>query len=217
MKRGLITTILTITCLMMIFGVFQVSAQETTDANVNVMNINGTMISQEQFQRELTTELNKDADKSITEDELKATAQKVVEKIVRNELLYQECQKNNIVVNDDEINEKLNEEKSKYASPEEYQESLKNSNKDEEIRKAEIKRNIAISRLINEKFQPTVTEKEISKYYKDNPDAYKNKDISLEEAKDKIERTLKLQKIADSYNEFYAEIKSKAKIEMSFE
>lgn len=212
MKRGLITIILTISCLIMVFGGIQVSAQENTDVNQNVLNINGKFISQEQFQRELANELNKEAGKSMTEDELNTKVQKVLESIIRNELLYQECEKSNIVVPEDEINEKLDSEKSKFATPEEYQDSLRNSNKDEKIRKDEIKRNLAIKHLINDKFQPTVTDKEISKYYKDNQDTYKDK--SLEEAKDDIERKLKLQKLADSYNEFYAELKGKAKVEV---
>ncbi|MBN1628041.1 MAG: SurA N-terminal domain-containing protein [Deltaproteobacteria bacterium] len=212
MKRGLITTILTITCLAMVFGGIQVSAQENTEVNQNVLNINGKFISQGQFQRELTNELNKEAGKSLTEDDLKAKVQKVLDNIIRNELLYQECEKINIVVPEDEINEKLDAEKSKFSTPEEYQDSLKNANKDEEIRKSEIKRNLAIKHLINEKFQPSVTDKEISAYYKDNKDTYK--DVTLEEARDEIERKLKLQKLADSYNQFYTELKSKAKVEV---
>lgn len=212
MKRGLITTILTITCLILVFGGIQVSAQENADANANVLNINGKFISQERFERELANELNKDAGTSLTEDELKAKIQKVLDSIIRNELLYQECEKSNIVVAEDEINEKIDAEKNEFTTPEEYQDSLRNSGKDEEIRRGEIKRNLAIRRLINEKFQPTVTEKEISKYYKSNKDSYS--DMSEDEAKNKIERTLKLQKLADSYNEFYTELKSKAKVEV---
>jgi len=215
MRRGLLRTILTITCLIMGLGVFQASAQENADATANVLNINGTMISQEQFQRELTTELSKDAGKSITEDELKAKVQKVLEKIVRNELLYQECEKNSILVDDEEINQKLDAEKNKFANPEEYEQSLKNSNKDEAIRKSEIKRDLAIQRLINQKIASNITidDKEIEKYYKDNPDLYKKKNISLEDSKEEIKKKLKLEKIADGYNKFYVEVKSKAKVE----
>jgi len=210
MKRGLLTTILTITCLMIVFGFFQVSAQENAGAttNPNVMNINGTMISQEQLQRELAVDLNKDAGKSFTEEELKARIQKVLENIQRKELIYQESQKNNIVVSDDEINQKYDSEKGKFASEEEY---LKAKNADAATRKSEIKKDLAIQRLINQKFAPTITDQEIEKYFKDNSDKYK--DVKLEQVKDNIKKQLGKEKIADSYNKLYVELKSKASIE----
>ena len=40
---------------------------------------------------------------------------------------------------------------------------------------------------------------------------YKNK--SLDESKEEIKKKLKLEKIADGYNKFYTEVKSKAKVE----
>jgi hypothetical protein len=212
MKRGVIATILTITCLMMAFGVFQVSAQETqgnTGASTYVMNINGIMISQAQFNRELANELNKDPGKTFTEEDLKAKIRTVLEKITKSELLYQECEKNNISVTDDEINQKFDKEKSKFASEEEY---LKSKNVDASMRKSEIKRELAIQRLINQKFAPTITDKEIEKYYKDNADKYQ--DVKLEQVKDEIKKQLGREKIADAYNQFYAELKSKAKIEV---
>jgi hypothetical protein len=212
MNRGFRATILTITCLIVIFGAFQVSAQQTADANPNVLNVNGTMISQGQFQRELATEINKSAGQSITEDELKAKIQKVLEKITKNELLYQECQKNNIEVNEEDINKKFDTEKGKFASEEEY---LKNYNCDSSVRKSEIKRDLAIQKLINQKITSTIIieDKDIEKYYKDNPDLYKNNNKSLEDSKEEIKKKLKLEKIADGYNKFYTEVKSKAKVE----
>jgi hypothetical protein len=194
----------------MIFGAFQVSAQQTADANPNVLNVNGTMISQGQFQRELATEINKSAGQSMTEDELKAKIQKVLEKITKNELLYQECQKSNIEVTEEDINKRFDTEKVKFASEEEY---LKNYNCDSSVRKSDIKRDLAIQKLINQKITSTITieDKDIEKYYKENPDTFKGK--SLDESKEEIKKKLKLEKIADGYNKFYTEVKSKAKVE----
>ena len=212
MNRGFIATVLTITCLIMILGVFQVSAQQSADANPNVLNINGTMISQEQFQRELASELNKNAGQSMTEEELKGKIQKVLEKITKNELLYQECQKSSIEVSNEDIDKKFDTEKSKFASEEEY---LKNYSSDATVRKSEIKRDLAIQKLINQKITSNITieDKDIEKYYKDNPDLYKNNNKSLEDSKEEIKKKLKLEKIADGYNKFYTQVKSKAKVE----
>jgi len=100
--------------------------------------------------------------------------------------------------------------KSKFASEDEY---LKNYNCDSALRKSDIKRDLAIQKLINQKITSTIVieDKDIQQYYKDNSDAFKGK--SLDESKDEIKKKLKLEKIADGYNKFYAEVKSKAKVE----
>lgn len=211
MNHGLKIIILTITCLMMVCGAYQASAEEASVQNTNVLNINGAFISQDQFQRELASEINKQSEQSMTEEELQALIKNVLEKIIRNELLYQECQKDGIVIDEAEVDEKINAEKSKFTSDEEYQQSLTTQNKDEAIRKAEIKRNLAIQRLINQKCKQTVTDKEVEKYYKKNSDKYE--DVPLEQVEDEIRRQLGKEKIADAYLEFYADVRNKAKVE----
>lgn len=148
----------------------------------------------------------------MTEEELKAKIQKVLEKITKNELLYQECQKASIEVSEEDVNKKFDTEKGKFASEEEY---LKNHNTDANVRKSEIKRDLAIQKLINQKITSNIVieDKDIEKYYKDNPDLYKNNNRSLDDAKEEIKKKLKLEKIADGYNKFYTEVKSKAKVE----
>ena len=211
MKRGILTIIFTITCLMMVGVAFQASAEENADQNSNVLNINGTLISQEQFSRELTNELNKNAGESLTEEELNTKVQKVLDNIIKNELVYQEAQKCGIFVSDAEINQKFNSEKSKFASEEEY---LKANNADEATRKAEIKRNLANNRLINQKIVSTitVTDDEIKKYYNDNQDQFTDK--TLEQAQEGISRIIKLNKAADSYTQLCADLKKHAKVEV---
>jgi hypothetical protein len=211
MKRGLITTILTITSLMMVC-IFQAQAQEAAQQNSNVLNVNGTIITQDQLKKELAAELKKEAGKSLTDEEMKAKVQKVLEKIIKNELLYQDCQKNGITVSDEDINKKYDTEKGKFASEEEY---LSNYGTDSATRKNDIKRDISINRLINQKIASTITidDKEIEKYYKDNPDSYKNKNIALDSCKDDIKKKLRLEKIADGYNSYYAALRKNAKVE----
>jgi hypothetical protein len=213
MNRGLKTIILTITCLIMACVAFQVSAEEKADQNGKVAVVNGCVISQEQFDREMIPVQEVIAAKGATlsDKDMAILKQQLLDKIIKVELLYQECQKSGVEVNDAEINQKFDSTKSKFASEAEFQERLKTLNNDETMFKSQIKRDLAIQRLINQKFKPTVTDDDAKAQYEANADKYK--DIPFEQVKEDIKKQIGKEKIADSYNKFYTEVKSKAKIE----
>jgi peptidyl-prolyl cis-trans isomerase C len=162
MKHESIVFSLTILSLTMLCGVFQTQAAENSDEGGKVAVVNGTVISKEQFDREMipVQENIEASGKSLSAADLARVKQMVLEEIIRNELLYQECLKDNVEITDEEINKKYEDIK---------------SNNSEELYKSQIKRALAIQRLINQKFKPTVTDKEIRKYYDDNPDQFKQK------------------------------------------
>jgi hypothetical protein len=212
MNRGLKIFILTITCLITASGVYQASAQ---DQNGKVAVVNGTVISQAQFDREMipVQEAIAASGKTYTDKDLASVKQSLLDKIIKNELLYQECQKNGVEVDDSEVSQKLDSTKSKFASDVEFQARLKELNSDEVTFKSQLKKELAIQHLINQKFKPVVSDDEAKTYYTANPEKYK--DTTFEQVKDAIVKVLSKEKIADSYNKFYAEVKSKAKIESS--
>jgi peptidyl-prolyl cis-trans isomerase C len=177
MKHESIVFSLTILSLTMLCGVFQTHAAENSDEGGKVAVVNGTVISQKQFDREMipVQENIEASGKSLSAADLARVKQMVLEEIIRNELLYQECMKNNIEITDEEINKKYEDIKSQFSSDAEFQQRLRELNNSEELYKSQIKRALAIQRLINQKFKPTVTDKEIRKYYDDNPDQFKQK------------------------------------------
>jgi hypothetical protein len=215
MNRGLKIFILTITCLITALGVYQASAQEKTVQNGKVAVVNGTVITQEQFDREMipVQELIVAKGKTLTDTEMATVKQSVLDKIIKNELLYQECQKSGVEVNDAEVNQKFDSTKGKFASDAEFQARLKELNTDETTFKFQLKRELAIQRLINQKFKPTVTDQDAKAYYDANPNNFK--DIPFEQAKDSIIKQMGKERIADSYNKFYTEVKNKAKIDIA--
>jgi hypothetical protein len=212
MDRGLKTIILTITCLV-VACVFQAQAQETVVESGKVAVVNGTVISQTQFDSEMipVQEAIAATGKSLTDKEMAALKLQLLDKIIKNELLYQECQKSGVEVNETEVNQKFDTTKSKFANDAEFQARLKELNKDEAMYKSQIKRDLAIQRLINQKFKPTITDDEVKKYYETNADKYKDK--AFDQVKDDITKQIGKEKIADSYNKFYVEVKGKAKVE----
>jgi peptidyl-prolyl cis-trans isomerase C len=177
MKRESNIFLLTILSLTMLCTTFQAQAAESSDESGKVAVVNGTVISQEQFDRNMIpVQENIEAlGKSLSAADLARVKKMVLEEIIRNELLYQECLKNNVEIDDDEINKKYESTKSQFSSDAEFQQRLKELNNSEELYKSQIKRALAIQRLINQKFKPTVTDIEIRKYYDDNPDQFKQK------------------------------------------
>lgn len=210
MNRGLRITILTITCLMIMGASLQALAQDNAG---KVAVVNGTVISQEEFDRAMipVQESIVASGKPLSAEDMATLKKKVLDNIIKTELLYQECQKNGVKIEDAEINQRYDSEKSKFSTEDEFQQRLKALNKNEVIFKDQIKRQLAIQHLINQKFKPTVTDKDAEAYFKENSDKYK--DTTFEAAKEGIKKTMGGEKIADSYNQFYTECKNKAKIE----
>jgi len=212
MKRG-IKILLTITCLMMVCVAFQATAEEKAGDSGKVAVINGTVISQDQFDREMipVQEVIQASGKTLDEKSLAAVKQKVLDNIIKSELLYQECQKNGVVINDEEINQRYATEKGKFASDEEFQNRLKELKNDEATYKSQIKRQLAIQRLINQKFKPNITDDDAKKYFETNADKYK--DQSFDQVKDTVKKAMGTEMIADSYIKYYTEVRNKAKVE----
>ena len=175
MKRELKIFLLTIISLIMVCAAFQATAEEKAGESGKVAVVNGTVISQEQFDREMipVQEVIKAKGKSLSDKEMAAVKQQLLDKIIKNELLYQECQKNHVEVTDTEVNQKVDSTKSKFASDADFQQRLKELNTNEDLYRSQIKRELAIQHLINQKFKPTVTDQEVKAYYDDNPDKFK--------------------------------------------
>jgi peptidyl-prolyl cis-trans isomerase C len=181
MNRGLTVIIFTLICLVAVCAFFPVSAAEELNESGNVAVVNGTPISQEEFDREMIAveEVIEASGSVLSDTEMAAEKERLLERIIRYELLYQECQKEGVEITETEINERLEKEKSQFASEVEFQHRLAELGKDEELYKHQIRRELAIQHLINRKFKPTVTDEEARDYYNSNPDEYKERETQV--------------------------------------
>jgi len=181
MNHGLTINLFTLICLVAVCAFFPVSAAEEVDESRNVAIVNGTPISQEEFDREMIAveEIIEASGSVLSETEMAAIRERVLERIIRYELLYQECQKEGVEITETEINERLNEGKSQFPSEAAFQQRLSELGKDEELYKHQIRRELAIQHLINRKFKPTVTDGEARDYYNSNPDEYKERETQV--------------------------------------
>jgi uncharacterized protein YpuA (DUF1002 family) len=215
MKREPKIFMLTIISLIMLCAAYQAPAQENTGESDKVAVVNGTIISQEQFDTYLNQILESvtSQGKSLSGKELTTVKEAVLERLIKDELLYQECQKSNIEITDTEVNKKLEAEKSQFASDADFQQLLTKMKTNEELYKTTIKKKLALQRLINQKFKPTITDEEVKAYYDANPDKFKEASFD-DTTKASIRKTLGTEKIADSYAKFYTEVKDNANVDI---
>jgi peptidyl-prolyl cis-trans isomerase C len=178
MNHELKNILKTVLCLVMVCAFPHVTAAEEIDESGKVAVVNGTVISQEQFDRELlqVTKVLDESGTSLSDDDMAVIKDKVLENIIKYELLYQECQKEGVEIDGSEINKKIDEQRSQFSSDDEFHQRLKDLGKDESLLKTQIEKNLAIQRLINQKFKPTVTDSEAKKYYNANPDEFKQEE-----------------------------------------
>jgi len=147
----------------------------TTSTGGKVATVNGTAISQEQFDSALSyqREIAGMQGVTITAEQLPELKYELIEGLIGTELLYQESQKSGIKVEEKEINEayEANKQKANFKTDAEFQEALKQSNKSIASYRAEIKQGLAIDHFVKTKFtdKTVISDSEAKKYYDDNP------------------------------------------------
>ena len=143
-----------------------------------VASVNGTAISQDEFNRTLTYQQQLAAMQGVTiaDDQMPELKYELLEGLIGNELLYQDSQKNGIKVEEKEINESYDEQKQKgqYKTDAEFLEALKQSKHTMASYRAQIKQTLAINHYIKSKFTDStvISDTEAKKYYDDNPASF---------------------------------------------
>jgi len=155
----------------------QASASEKKASDGKVAVVNGTVITQEDLDRELGVvqqRLLSDG-KVLNESQLLETKKRVLEGLINVELLYQEAQMQGPKVSDEAINEQLGTVKSRFPSEDEFKSSLTKMNLTEADLITQIKRALTVQQFIDKKFvqKVTVSDKETRAYYDANQAAFK--------------------------------------------
>ncbi|MFH1932993.1 MAG: peptidylprolyl isomerase [Pseudomonadota bacterium] len=151
------------------------SEKEASDGKAAV--VNGTVITQEDLDRELSVIQQRllTEGKVLNESQLLETKKNVLEGLINVELLYQEAQMQGAKVSDEAINEQLGTVKSRFPNEDELKSSLSKMNLTEAELITQIKRALTVQQFIDKKFVQTVTvsDKETRAYYDANQAAFK--------------------------------------------
>ena len=142
----------------MMFIPLSSSGEQKDLQNNKVAIVNGNIITQDHFNRELTRfkqELTA-AGRAFDDSNLPLIKKQVIENIIGAELLYLDSQKSGITVAENEINEGWEQIKKQFSGEDEMRDALTKMQLSETVIKNQIKQGLAIQKLIDNKFAKNI-------------------------------------------------------------
>jgi parvulin-like peptidyl-prolyl isomerase len=174
--RHLLCSLISAALLLLPPGAADSCAAQTMSAQTVAATVNGTVISGEDFQRELERIQRQKGYGATPADEAAAAGLKreALENLIIRELLYQECVRQKIVVDERTVDSEFEQAKGKFTTPGEFTDNLQRLRMTEAMVREQIKRGLAIRSLVDRSVGAgvTVSEEEIKKQYEQNPDTY---------------------------------------------
>jgi peptidyl-prolyl cis-trans isomerase C len=139
--------------------------------------INGVVITQQQFEKEMNIHLDRvlKQGRQLSEDQKAALKKDILEGLIERELLYQESQKAGIKVEDKMVEDQLDAIKKRFPSETEFKLALGKMGLTENEVKDQIARGLAIRQLIEQQISSkiVITDVETKAYYDGNPQMFK--------------------------------------------
>ncbi|MCP4348244.1 MAG: peptidylprolyl isomerase [Desulfobacterales bacterium] len=137
--------------------------------------VNGSVISKDEFDSKLTQYKQRIKGQKIPEAQIGEIKKKILERLVNDELLYQESQTKGIKVDGEKVSLRLATVKQKFPNPTEFEKALKEMNVSETEVKSRIERGIAIQELIDSHVTDkiAVSEEEIKEFYDSHKQFFK--------------------------------------------
>lgn len=151
--------------------------EEKHPSGGEVAVVNGSVITQEDFEDEMARvqQMFLNRGTPLSDSQLPRIKREVLESLISRELLYQESQKRGIDVGESAVDEQLSKLKKRFPSEAEFNRALGQMNLSEAAVKSQIRRGMAIQRLIDEQFagEVNISEKESKAYYDSHPSLFK--------------------------------------------
>lgn len=152
-----------------------VAAERPSEGKVAV--VNGSVISRDIFNYELTRARRsvEGQGKPLAGSQLSEIKEKVLERLIRRELLYQQSKNMGIEIDEGNVNEQLMRLKSRFAGEVEFRNELGKMNLSEATMKSQIEQGMAIQKVIDKRFgeKIAVSEKEVKAFYDSHPDSFR--------------------------------------------
>lgn len=140
---------------------------------VNVAQVNGKSIAYKDFERKLEIfkqQVMRGQGGPFPEALMEKAKKQVVDQMIAEELLYQESAKRKLKVADDFVDKQLESLKSRFPDDEQYKNTLKRMDMTEDQLKADIARQAAIRKLLDEDVisKISISKEEAQKYFENN-------------------------------------------------
>jgi peptidyl-prolyl cis-trans isomerase C len=160
-----------------IFMALTAFAQEKKPTDSKAAEINGVVITKAQFDKELSIHLDRIArqGRQMSDDQLAALKNDVLDGLIEREVLYQETQKAGIKIDAQQVDEQLAAIKKRFPSEAEFKTALGKMNLTEDEVRMQISRGLAIRALIEQQIASkiVITDAETKAYYDGNPQMFK--------------------------------------------
>lgn len=191
-----------------------VQGAESADDQVAV--VNGTVITRQDLDREITRAKNQMATQGLPVDEGTAEkmGSKILDQMIDMEILVQEGQKQKIEVSDKSVDEHLAKFKAQFKTTEAYEKALKDLNITEADLKEKTKRGLIVQALMEKQVisKIKISDEDSRRFYDENPDYFKQPEqvqashilIKSNDDDDKAKKEAALKKI----KEIQAKVKS---------
>jgi len=139
--------------------------------------VNGVVISKEQYTKELNIQLDRVSrqGKQVSDEQLAALKNDIIESLIEREILYQQSQKAGIQITDQTVDDQLATIKKRFADENEYKNALSKMNLSEDEVKMQIKRGLTIRDLIDQEVTSkiVITDEQSKAYYDTHPQLFK--------------------------------------------
>lgn len=153
------------------------SAEKQSKGDNKVAVVNDTVITRNDFDREVTAlkQFYKSKGKPLDDSQISNLKTKVMENLIDRELLYQESRKKGVTVDASVTDEQFNKWKKQFSNDEELKNALSQMNLSTAEVKNQIKQRMTVQRFIEDQVvkKINVTEKELKTYYESHLDSFK--------------------------------------------
>lgn len=157
-------------------------AKVEADPNQPMLRVNGTTITRHEMNRALKVMLAQNQVQQPLEPEVMKQAEAaVLDQLAAAELLYQEAAKLTMADLDKQIDDKMQQNRAKFASETEFTEALKSVDMTAQDMKDFTRKDLLIGNFVEQRFagKATVADDEVRKFYDDNLNTYFTKPESL--------------------------------------
>lgn len=153
------------------------SITRAKDAKGMVAMVNGTAISEKDFNRSLNQTRRRFAQtgKKLESNQLENVKKNILETLIDRELLYQESQKKGIKVTDEEIKKQIEGLRKQFSGNDAFTKALKSADLTEDELKDQVKKQLSVRALIDKDIAEKVKieNKESKAFYDSHPDIFK--------------------------------------------
>jgi len=152
-------------------------ADEKKPSEDRIAVVNGSVITQEDFNREMSRARQQVAStgQTLNDSQLSEIKKEVLRNLINLELLYQASQENGIKIDEEAVNKQFKALKARFPNEEKFKDALSKKKLSEETVKSQMGQGMAIQKLIDEKIvqKITISDKETKAYYDSHPDFFK--------------------------------------------